>query len=78
MFQPRALTPIEAHARDGLRTQPALTIDVAVDTADVVLMRSDPVDVSTAITIGRGARRKARQNLAWAVGYNSIAIPSFI
>jgi Cu2+-exporting ATPase len=38
-------------------------------------MRSDPFDVATAITIGRGTRRKERQNLAWAVGYNSIAIP---
>ena len=38
-------------------------------------MRSDPLDVATAITIGRGTRRKERQNLAWAIGYNSIAIP---
>ena len=49
--------------------------DVAVETADVVLMRSDPLDVATAITIGRGTRRKEQQNLAWAIGYNSIAIP---
>ncbi len=49
--------------------------DVAVETADVVLMRSDPLDVATAITIGRGTRRKMRQNLAWAVGYNSIVLP---
>jgi P-type Cu2+ transporter len=41
----------------------------------VVLMRSDPLDVATAITIGRGTRRKMRQNLAWAMGYNSIALP---
>jgi hypothetical protein len=38
-------------------------------------MRSDPVDVATAIEIGRGTERKMRQNLAWAVGYNSLAIP---
>jgi Cu2+-exporting ATPase len=49
--------------------------DVAVDTADVVLMRSDPLDVATAITISRGTVRKMRQNLAWAVGYNSLALP---
>jgi P-type Cu2+ transporter len=49
--------------------------DVAVETADVVLMRSDPLDVATAITISRGTLRKMRQNLAWAVGYNSLAIP---
>jgi P-type Cu2+ transporter len=49
--------------------------DVAVETADVVLMRSDPLDVATAITISRGTRRKMHQNLGWAIGYNSIALP---
>jgi hypothetical protein len=49
--------------------------DVAVETADVVLMRSDPLDVATAITISRGTNRKMHQNLAWAVGYNSLALP---
>ena len=49
--------------------------DVAIETADVVLMRSDPLDVATAIAIGRGTVRKMRQNLGWAIGYNSLALP---
>jgi Cu2+-exporting ATPase len=38
-------------------------------------MRSDPLDVPTALTIGRGALRKEHQNLGWAIGYNSVALP---
>ncbi|MFC4467789.1 hypothetical protein ACFPH6_25220 [Streptomyces xiangluensis] len=38
-------------------------------------MRSAPLDVPTALRIGRGTLRKMRQNLAWAIGYNSIALP---
>jgi Cu2+-exporting ATPase len=38
--------------------------DVAIKTADIVLMRSDPLDVATAINIGRGTVRKELQNLA--------------
>ena len=49
--------------------------DVAIETADVVLMRSDPMDVTVALRIGRGTLRKMRQNLGWAVGYNAIALP---
>ncbi|HXF72100.1 MAG TPA: heavy metal translocating P-type ATPase [Actinomycetota bacterium] len=49
--------------------------DVAIETADVVLMRSDPLDVPTALTIGRGTVRKMRQNLGWAIGYNAVALP---
>lgn len=49
--------------------------DVAMEAADVVLMRSDPLDIAVALRIGRGTVRKMRQNLGWAIGYNSIALP---
>ena len=43
--------------------------------AVIPLMRSDPQDVVVAVRVGRGTVHKMRQNLAWAIGYNSIAIP---
>ena len=48
---------------------------MAVETGDVVLMKSDPRDVLTAIQLSKAAVRKMRQNLFWAAVYNVIAIP---
>jgi Cu2+-exporting ATPase len=48
---------------------------VAIETADIVLMRSDPLDVPVALRVGRGTLRKMRQNLGWAIGYNTVALP---
>jgi len=71
---------------DGINDAPALSLadigcaigsgsDIAIESADIVLMKSDPMDVAKAVNLSRYTITNIKQNLFWAFCYNTVCIP---